>query len=166
MAIKISNTTVIDNSRNLVNTSVDATRVNSGVLSTSRLGTGTASSSTWLRGDGTWQSSSSFGLFTYIGEVTRIQQSYNSNYYPWNIEVAPEFTLQRPDSAILHKLQSLNYYWFTGSGASEVSPGPIRTSVENVSNNSGNRLRQQFTATTANQHPDTITIRYYKVNMP
>jgi hypothetical protein len=45
MALQIGGTTVIDNSRNLVNTSV----------ASATLGSGTASSSTFLRGDRTWQ---------------------------------------------------------------------------------------------------------------
>jgi hypothetical protein len=55
MALQIGGTTVVDNSRNLVNTSVDAARITSGTLATARLGSGTASSSTFLRGDQTWQ---------------------------------------------------------------------------------------------------------------
>jgi hypothetical protein len=46
MALQIGGTTVIDNSRNLVNTTV----------ASATLGSGTASSSTFLRGDRTWQS--------------------------------------------------------------------------------------------------------------
>jgi len=56
MALQIAGTTVVDNSRNLVNTSVDAARVNSGTLATARLASGTANSSTYLRGDQTWAS--------------------------------------------------------------------------------------------------------------
>jgi hypothetical protein len=56
MALQIGGTTVVDNSRNLINTSVDAARINSGTLATARLGSGTASSSNFLRGDQTWQS--------------------------------------------------------------------------------------------------------------
>lgn len=54
MAIQISGTTVIDNSRNIVNASIAAPLVNSGQLAAARLGTGTAQSGNFLRGDLTW----------------------------------------------------------------------------------------------------------------
>jgi hypothetical protein len=61
MALQIAGTTVVDNSRNLVNiaggtvpNATNVTGTGTGSIVTSALATGTASSSTFLRGDRTW----------------------------------------------------------------------------------------------------------------
>ena len=48
---------VLDNSRNVLSgVSIDGGRINSGTVNTARLGSGTANSSTFLRGDNSWAS--------------------------------------------------------------------------------------------------------------
>jgi len=98
MALQVGGTNVIDNSRNLVNTSVDAARVNSGTLAdaripnlgaakittgtmaTARLGSGTASATTFLRGDQTWQPNvSSIGAGQSWQAVTRSRDVWYQN---------------------------------------------------------------------------------------
>jgi hypothetical protein len=45
---------VIDSARNIVNVNIAAPLINSGTMATARLGSGTANSTTYLRGDSTW----------------------------------------------------------------------------------------------------------------
>lgn len=75
MAIQISGTTVIDNSRNITNANIAASLINSGTLATARLGSGTANSSTYLRGDQCWAALPASGfsnmcVFTSPGSFT------------------------------------------------------------------------------------------------
>ena len=74
MAIQISGTTVIDNSRNITNASIAAPLINSGTVAAARLGSGTANSTTFLRGDQTWSTGglgfSNMQVFTSPGTFT------------------------------------------------------------------------------------------------
>jgi hypothetical protein len=70
MALQIAGTTVVDNSRNLTNVTIaeglipnlNASKITAGTISTARLGSGTANSTTYLRGDNVWSTVASLGL--------------------------------------------------------------------------------------------------------
>jgi len=71
---------------------LDAAKIASGVLSTSRLGTGTADVSTYLRGDGTWATVSS-GTSVTLSNDTTTDSSFNLTFTDQNTGTVDSLTV-------------------------------------------------------------------------
>jgi hypothetical protein len=99
MALQIGGTTVIDNSRNLVNTTV----------ATATLGSGTASSSTFLRGDRTWVAPPEAEAPTtdQVLSATAGASVGSVGTYAWLKRAVPASTIINPGTTIAGSL--LNY---------------------------------------------------------
>lgn len=92
-------------------TTIDASDIVSGTIATARLGSGTASASTYLRGDQTWATISSGTGITW-SDVTGTSQATtaNSGYTASNASTRITFTL--PTTAALGSI-----VWVAGNGA-------------------------------------------------
>jgi hypothetical protein len=80
-------------------TSIDASEIVSGIIAPSRLGSGTASSSSYLRGDGVWSSVSGGSSFTWNNVTGTTQAMSADNGYITNN--AALVTLTLPSTAAL-----------------------------------------------------------------
>jgi hypothetical protein len=77
-------------------TAIDASDIQSGVIATARLGTGTANTTTFLRGDGSWQVVATGGV-PRVGITGTTQQLANNTVY--HVNNASRTTLTLPATA-------------------------------------------------------------------